>query len=194
MVLVRPTGRGGVAALVALLVAATAACTLSPHRESPTAGGPVRFEGADSGYVSMSGMTAVAHDQVVFGATKIANSGTTPATLTSAELADGHATSGARLADVRVVDLSVGHHETIGAGPWPWADLAASSHELEGFSLPAGHRAELLLILDVRRAGHWRWDTTRLQYRSGGKAYRTEISHGFTVCEPSPASCPEAGE
>ena len=159
------------ARLVSCLCAATmllAACSGTGAAFAPSTDGPVTFD-ADPRTASTAYVHADAGERVVFGATTIRNDGDTAATLTAGSLGGaGTVADGAAVSTVRVVDLSAGPRDLVGAAVWPFEDYRRRSVPLQGFSLQPGTEAELLFVVTVDRTGQWYWPTTSVRYEAGG--------------------------
>ena len=150
--------------------------------------GPVTFVG-DPGFVQTAGVRAQAGQKVVFGATTVRNHSTEPATLTAGSL-DGKPVGdgGARLATVRVVDVTSGG-DLVGAALWPFEDYRERSVPLEGYTLEPGAEAELLFVVRVAKTGEWYWPKTSVRYDSGAVSYQDETRFGFMVCPRGADTC-----
>jgi hypothetical protein len=140
--------------------------------------------------VQTAGVRANARQKVVFGATTVRNDGDQPATLAGGTL-DGtnSRTDGARLSTVRVVDVSAGNADLVGAAVWPFEDYRRRSVPLEGYTLEPGAEAELLFVVKVGKTGEWYWPTTTVRYDSGSGSYQDQTSFGFMVCPRAADSC-----
>jgi hypothetical protein len=158
----------------------------SGHR--PANDGPVEFEGAR--IVQSAGIRAHGGQHVVFGATTVRNTGSQTATLQSGELVGSVDDAGASLEAVRVVDISSGG-DLVGAAIWPYEGFNEASEPIGGFSLGPGDEAELLYIVDIRKAGESFWPNSAIDYRVADMNYRAESNFGFRVCPPRPAACGE---
>jgi hypothetical protein len=168
-----------------LLLAVLVGCSAG---DEPSGSGPVAFVD-DPQLTQTSGILADAGDVVVFGATYVQNTGDAPATLLAAELDGDVPDDSAEVVEVRALDPAEQDGELIGAGPWPFEDYAKVSEPLDGYRLPAGAEAELLLVVKVHRTGTWHWPRTRVTYRSDGESFEDSTTFGFRVCPASAGEC-----
>lgn len=162
-----------------------------PGGPSPATNGPVTFGDNANTLESSFGILADAGEQVVFGGTSVRNDGADDAVLTGAGIyADSSATYGARVSQVRVLDLTTYPNATfIGAGRWPIKKYLERSEPLAGFTLAPGAAAELLLVITVEETGTWDWPTTVVEYDTPAGSFRDETKTGFMICPAAANDC-----
>lgn len=190
--------RRATAVVVVSAVGLLASCS-SSDADPPTGGaagrptdGPVTF--ADTQTVQRAGVYAIGGDHVIFGATTITNTGSSPATLQAAHLVGDIDPADAAVTEVRVVDLGLapGSGDLLGASKWPdaaqlkWWQQAVP---IAGANLPSGNAAEVVFLIKVHDTGDWRWKQSAMDYEIDGHEYATVTNFGFQVCPPKPEEC-----
>ena len=187
-----PSKRGTFFALLVVIVLLVGCSVGDATLQGVRMSGPVDFVG-DERIEQAAGVYAKPGQTVVFGATVVKNAGESAVELTEGTL-DGDVPAGARLLEVRVIDLASGPGDLVGAAVWPFEDYAERSVPLDGFSLAGGAEAELLYIVQVLDRGAWRWSGAGVRYLSDSGEFRAETNFGFEICAALPDECAEVME
>jgi hypothetical protein len=101
-----------------------------------------------------------------------------------------HARDAVSIEKVEVVDPSA-TTQHIGMAAASGLDVVPQEarHPIEGYQIPPGAYAELLVRYRAERQGTWRWDYADVEYTADGRQYTVRMPQGLAVCADTSDTC-----
>jgi hypothetical protein len=124
-----------------------------------------------------------------WGTNLVVNRGERPARLLKVELIPMSGTDTNQLAQVGARAFAPNKNGTVAFPSWPDKQDGMSdstTEPLDGYVIPPGKDAWIVLLLKVRKPGYSHWTGLTLTYQVDNKTYTTESSNGLTICTAGP--------
>jgi|SRR5690606_30350704 len=146
--------------------------------DAPDNGGPLEFHGDATAKSSLT-MQVEDGEQIVSGFNVVTNTGDDPVTLTDAYLEGDVPAEAAEKVEARALNPELTNFDILAGERWPYKNYAKLSEPINGFTVEPGAEVNIMIVVDVHKAGEHTWPATVVTYETtDGDAYEIR-NEGF---------------